>query len=179
MVICVPVPALSHLRPSLRLVGPARPVIGLQGRRAAPAAERGRRAAAPLPASRLTPQRDHEQVVGVEVITRAARHLAGQLPAPPLINRMSGARGRVDRQRRPFLRPPSSRSCRRRPTPPPCSERRTSISASTNVRAPVSTAKPGAGSGRSPARQPEAEEARTHLERYVTPRNRGWPACVT
>jgi transposase len=38
-------PALSHLRPGLRLAGPARPVIGFQGRRAARAAARGRRAA--------------------------------------------------------------------------------------------------------------------------------------
>ena len=51
------------------------------------------------------------------------------------------------------FRASSSRSCRRRPPPPPCSERRTSISASTNVRVPVSTANPGAGSGRSPAHQ--------------------------
>jgi hypothetical protein len=35
----------SRLRPALRLTGPARPVIGLQGRRAARAAARGRRAA--------------------------------------------------------------------------------------------------------------------------------------
>jgi hypothetical protein len=41
----VPAPALSHLRPGLRLAGAARPVIGLQGRRAARAAARGRRAA--------------------------------------------------------------------------------------------------------------------------------------
>jgi len=35
MIICVLAPALPHLRPALRLDGPARPVIGLQGRRAA------------------------------------------------------------------------------------------------------------------------------------------------
>ena len=45
MIIRVLAPALSHLRPALRLAGPARPVIGLQGRRAARAAARGRRAA--------------------------------------------------------------------------------------------------------------------------------------
>ena len=45
MIIHVPPPALSHLRPALRLAGPAQPVIGLQGRRAARAAARGRRAA--------------------------------------------------------------------------------------------------------------------------------------
>ncbi len=45
MIIRVPPPALSYLRPALRLAGPARPVIGLQGRRAARAATRGRRAA--------------------------------------------------------------------------------------------------------------------------------------
>jgi len=44
-IIRVPAPALSHLRPALRLAGPARPVIGIQGRRAARAAARGRRAA--------------------------------------------------------------------------------------------------------------------------------------
>jgi len=31
MIIRVPPPALSHLRPALRLAGPARPVNGLQG----------------------------------------------------------------------------------------------------------------------------------------------------
>ena len=45
MIIRVPPPALSHLRPALRLAGPARPVVGLQGRRAPGAAARGRRAA--------------------------------------------------------------------------------------------------------------------------------------
>src|SRR5690242_5741897 len=45
MIICVFAPALSHLRPGLRLAGPARPVIGLQGRRTARAAARSRRAA--------------------------------------------------------------------------------------------------------------------------------------
>ncbi len=50
MIIRVLAPALSHLRPALRLAGPARPVIGLQGRRAARAAARGRRAA-PYPSA--------------------------------------------------------------------------------------------------------------------------------
>jgi len=45
MIIRVLAPALLHLRPGLRLAGPARPVIGIQGRRAARAAARGRRAA--------------------------------------------------------------------------------------------------------------------------------------
>ena len=45
MIIRVLAPALSHLRPALRLAGPARPVIGRQGRRAARAAARGCRAA--------------------------------------------------------------------------------------------------------------------------------------
>jgi len=53
MIIRVPAPALSHLRPALRLAGPARPVIGLQGRRAARAAARGRRAAPRPPRPRL------------------------------------------------------------------------------------------------------------------------------
>src|SRR5271165_5724785 len=38
-------PALSRLRPALRLADSARPVVGLQGRRVARAAARGRRAA--------------------------------------------------------------------------------------------------------------------------------------
>src|SRR2546421_12969543 len=45
MIIRVLPTALFHLRPALRLAGPARPVIGLQGRRAPRAAARGRRAA--------------------------------------------------------------------------------------------------------------------------------------
>ena len=45
MIIRVPAPALSHLRPALRLAGPDRPVVGLQERRAARPAARGRRAA--------------------------------------------------------------------------------------------------------------------------------------
>src|SRR5271155_5397287 len=45
MIIRVLPPALPRLRPALRLAGPVRPVIGLQGRRAARAAARGRRAA--------------------------------------------------------------------------------------------------------------------------------------
>jgi hypothetical protein len=45
MIICVPAPALPRLCPALQLAGPARPVIRLQGRRAACAAARGRRAA--------------------------------------------------------------------------------------------------------------------------------------
>ena len=53
MIIRVPAPALSHLRAALRLAGPTRPVIGLQERRAARPAARGRRAAphqSPAPA---------------------------------------------------------------------------------------------------------------------------------
>jgi putative transposase len=45
MIIRVLAPALPHLRPALRLAGPARPVISLQGRRAARATARGRRTA--------------------------------------------------------------------------------------------------------------------------------------
>src|SRR5258708_16487369 len=45
MIIRVPAPALPHLRPALRLAGPAWPVVGFQGCRAARAAARGRRAA--------------------------------------------------------------------------------------------------------------------------------------
>ena len=44
MIIRVSPPALPHLRPALRLACPARPVIGLQGRGAARAAARDRRA---------------------------------------------------------------------------------------------------------------------------------------
>src|SRR6266481_3217822 len=45
MILNVPPPALSHLRAAVQLAGPARPVVGLQGRGAARAAARGRRAA--------------------------------------------------------------------------------------------------------------------------------------
>jgi hypothetical protein len=45
MIIRVPAPALSHLRPALRLAGPAQPVISLQERRTARPAARGSRAA--------------------------------------------------------------------------------------------------------------------------------------
>src|SRR5271157_2157125 len=53
MIVRVPALALPHVRPALRLAGPARPVIGLQGRGAARAAARDRRAAprqSPAPA---------------------------------------------------------------------------------------------------------------------------------
>jgi hypothetical protein len=45
MIIRVPAPALPHLRPALRLAGPARPLIGVEKRGTAGAAARGRRAA--------------------------------------------------------------------------------------------------------------------------------------
>jgi len=45
MIICVYPPALPHLRAAGQLAGPTRPVISLQGRRAASAAARDRRAA--------------------------------------------------------------------------------------------------------------------------------------
>src|ERR1017187_8416182 len=51
MISRVPPPAPSHLRPALRLAGPARPLIGLQERRTARAAARGRRAAPDPPAT--------------------------------------------------------------------------------------------------------------------------------
>ena len=60
MIIRVPAPALSHLRPGLRLAGPARPVIRFQERRTARAAARGRRAAprqSPAPARLGRPRR--------------------------------------------------------------------------------------------------------------------------
>src|SRR5271163_4455602 len=53
MIIRARAPALSHLRPALRLARPARPVISFEGCRAAGAAARGRRAAphqSPAPA---------------------------------------------------------------------------------------------------------------------------------
>jgi hypothetical protein len=59
MIIRVLAPALSHLRPGLRLAGPARPVIGLQQRRVARAPARGRRAAprqSPTPAGMGRPR---------------------------------------------------------------------------------------------------------------------------
>src|SRR5580704_18747962 len=45
MIIRVPAPALSRLRPTLQLAGPARPVIGIKERRTARTTARGRRAA--------------------------------------------------------------------------------------------------------------------------------------
>jgi putative transposase len=45
MMIRVRAPALSHFRPGLRLAGPPEPILGIQGRRAARAAARGRGAA--------------------------------------------------------------------------------------------------------------------------------------
>ena len=45
MITRVPPLGLPHLRPALRLAGPARPIVGFQGRRAARAAARGRRIA--------------------------------------------------------------------------------------------------------------------------------------
>jgi hypothetical protein len=53
MIIRVPAPALPHLRPALRLAGPAWPLAGFQERRAARATARGRHAAphqSPAPA---------------------------------------------------------------------------------------------------------------------------------
>src|SRR5260370_3215375 len=44
MIMRVSPPALSHLRAAVQLAGPARPVVGLKGRRAARPAARGRRA---------------------------------------------------------------------------------------------------------------------------------------
>src|SRR5690348_3205498 len=51
MIIRVPAPALPHLHPALRLAGHTRPVNGLQGRGAARATARGRRAAPHSPAA--------------------------------------------------------------------------------------------------------------------------------
>jgi len=45
MIICVSPPALSRLRPALRLAGSAQPIIGLQRCRVARAAARSRRGA--------------------------------------------------------------------------------------------------------------------------------------
>ena len=53
MITRVSPPALSHLRPAVQLAGPAWPVVGLQGRGAARAAARGRRAAPGLSRPRL------------------------------------------------------------------------------------------------------------------------------
>jgi hypothetical protein len=53
MIIRVSPPALSHLRAAVQLADPAQPVIGLQGRRAARAAARGR-GAAPHPSAAPT-----------------------------------------------------------------------------------------------------------------------------
>ena len=53
MIIRAPAPALSHLRPALRLAGPAWPVIRFQQRLAARAAARGRRLRRANPRPRL------------------------------------------------------------------------------------------------------------------------------
>ena len=57
MIIRVHAPALCHLRPALRLADPARPVIGIQGRRAARAAARGGCAASDQSAAPAGPGR--------------------------------------------------------------------------------------------------------------------------
>ena len=79
MIIRVPPPALPHLRPALRLAGPARPIVGFQGRRTARAAARGRRAAprqSPAPAALCRPRNPR----------RADRLLPGRLRAHRLVN---------------------------------------------------------------------------------------------
>src|SRR6266550_4681878 len=90
MIIRVPAPALSHLRPALRLAGPAQPVIGLQERRTARPAARGRRAAprqSPAPA-RLgrprNPRRAHPAPAGTAAEAPAGhpRHRPALAPPP-------------------------------------------------------------------------------------------------
>src|ERR1035441_5169036 len=84
MIIRVPAPALSHLRPGLRLAGPARPVIGLQERGVARAAARGRRAAPHTSASPL------EELTELDRVEVAEAALAGWLQADGFVGQYEG-----------------------------------------------------------------------------------------
>ena len=89
MIARAPPPALSDLHPSLRLAGPARPVTRLQGRGAAGAAARGRRAAprqSPAPAGLGRPRRPGRAdpaPAGKAAITPAGHARYGAAVAPP------------------------------------------------------------------------------------------------
>src|SRR5947209_20293799 len=89
MIIRVLAPALSHLRPALRMAGPARPVIGLQERRADRAAARGRRtaphtSAAPARLGRpCDPRRAHPSPAGTAADAPADQPRYRPALAPP------------------------------------------------------------------------------------------------
>src|SRR6266496_4593014 len=84
----VPSPALPDLHPALRLAGPARPLAGLQGRRVAGAATRGRGAApyhAPAPAGlgRSGGPRRAEPVPAAKTAAAPAGHTRHRAPVAP------------------------------------------------------------------------------------------------
>src|ERR1039457_3842262 len=92
----VPPPALSHFRPALRLAGPVRPELGFQGRRAAGAAARGRRAAprqSPAPAGLgrpRSPRHAHPSPAGKAADAPAGpprhRPALARPPGPPQVD---------------------------------------------------------------------------------------------
>jgi len=82
------------LRPALRQAGHARPVIGFQGRRAASAAARGRRAAPLHPRHRL---RWHRHLVTATRPTRTERDGLRSAPGPPRWSSGSPPRITADR----------------------------------------------------------------------------------
>src|SRR5580704_6876527 len=94
IIVRFPAPALSHLRPALRLAGLARSVVGLQERRALRAAARGRRAtpyhssAAP---DGLGRPRDHGRAdpapagKAPDAPAGHSRHVSGSRTRPPVL----------------------------------------------------------------------------------------------
>jgi hypothetical protein len=154
MIIRVPAPALSHLRPALRLAGPARPVIGRQGRRAARPAARGRRAApdqSPAPAGLGRPRRprhpDPARSPMVLASVASTRRRGAPGPAAPAAAPAGlPRRGRARQVRFPW--PPPGRRHRyrrrhprrRRPGPPARGGIRPSALRTLNVNTPVAAA---------------------------------------
>jgi hypothetical protein len=120
MIIRVLAPALSHLRPALRLAGPARPVNGRQGCRAAGAAARGRRAAprqSAAPAGLGRPRSPYRHLAPLPARTRTQAilgSLLGALGPEPRPRRLHRGRLVPDRGRTHRV-PPRLR--RHRPAP--------------------------------------------------------------
>src|SRR5260370_31289945 len=130
MIMRVSPPALSHLRAAVQLAGPARPVVGLQGRRAARPAARGRRALPhqfPAPARlgrrpvlaaliRLLPAplRAHRLVTPAPSSGGTAAWYGGQAPghAPPAPRPAGPPRPRPGRAPSPAPRTPGPRAAR-------------------------------------------------------------------